>query len=290
MRDELRALDLAGALAEHEHALGGKAVQLGAAIRAGLPVPEGVVLPAPLVDAVAADRRSVIADLRGLLAGLVDHDHGVAVRSSAIGEDSAAASFAGQHLTVLGVTTIDALLDAVRRVHASAHAPAALAYRARMGVVGAPRVAVVIQRMVDAECAGVLFTRDPVSGADVRVIECAWGLGEAVVSGLVVPERHRVDRAGRVLSRDAGCKDVRLRVRPRHAGGGTEELPVDEIHARAFCLDATRLARLEALAARCEAVFHGIHDLEFAFTAHPGDTLHLLQRRTITRAGARGPA
>lgn len=284
----VRALE--DASAGDERVLGGKAVHLGAAIRAGLPVPGGVVLPVPLVDAIAVDGGGVAADLRARLADLVDSERGVAVRSSAVGEDGATASFAGQHLTVLGVFGIDAALDAVRRVHASARAPAALAYRARMGVPGEPRVAVVLQRMVDAECAGVLFTRDPTTGADERVIECAWGLGEVVVAGLVVPERHRLDRAGRVLERAAGCKDVLVRARPRGEGGGTEEATVDGARARAFCLDDARLARLHRLAERCEATFPGAHDLEFAFTARPGDAVHLLQLRAITRMGARGTA
>ncbi len=263
---------LRDAVAEAEH--GGKAVQLGAALRAGLPVPPGFALSVRLVSRVAEGEPRALEEARGLLEKVGPP---VAVRSSAVGEDSSTASFAGQHATVLGVRTPEGLLDAVRRVWASGRSEGALAYRRRIGDESEPRVAVVIQQLIDAECAGVLFTRNPMTGADERVIEASWGLGEAVVSGLVTPDRYRLGRDGRILERTPGDKDLAIQPRP---DGGTHEVAVAPERVRALCLDDARLQALHALAARCEAHFAGGQDLEWAFV---GPGLFLLQRRAVTR-------
>jgi pyruvate, water dikinase len=254
---------------------GGKAVELGRALRAGLPVPRGVALEVELVDRlVAGDAASRARCLRAVEALAAPR---VAVRSSAVGEDSGQASFAGQHLTRLGVPSADELFAAVAAVSSSGSSAAALAYRARLGVPGPPRVAVVVQAMVEADCAGVVFTRDPLSGADLRVVEVSWGLGEAVVAGLVEPDRVRMRRGGQVLEHRVGNKDVAVRAA---VGGGTAEIPVALAERRRPCLDPRRLAALEQLVARCEASASGAHDLEFAFA---GEALFLLQRRPVTR-------
>lgn len=260
--------------ATDETIFGGKAVQLGAAIRAGLPVPGGMALSSVLVDAVTAAEPAATG---GLLDAWRAIDGPLAVRSSAVGEDSAAASFAGQHLTCLNVNSAAALIEAVRAIRESAHAAAALAYRDRLGIVGPPRIGVVLQRLVIPDCAGVLFTRNPIDGSDERVIEASWGLGEAVVAGLVTPDRYRVSRDGRVVERTAGTKQIAIRVLP---GDGTREEPVAAERVRALCLEDEHLARLHALAGRCEDVFGGAQDLEWAFT---GEVLYLLQRRAVTR-------
>jgi pyruvate,water dikinase len=260
-------------------ALGGKAVQLGEAIRAGLPVPDGYALSARWVDQVVSGDEGVLDDLQRLLSVIRQP---VAVRSSAVGEDSAGASFAGQHATCLHVEpVVDAVVAAVRHVWASGRTAAALAYRRRLGIEGEPRVAVVVQRMVEPTAAGVLFSRDPVSDEDVRVIEAAWGLGEVVVAGLVTPDRFRVARGGSVLERSAGYKDVLIR---RSPNGGTEEIPVDPDRAGALCLEDAQLLALHRLAQRCEAVYGGAQDLEWAFM---GGELFLLQRRPITATKGR---
>jgi pyruvate, water dikinase len=274
-------LALALAQVEQPRWFGGKAVGLGQAIRAGLPVPAGHGLSVALVDALAdgssADRRQVtelLAELVDALAADPTLDR-FAVRSSATDEDSAAASFAGQHRTLLNVAQTG-LTEAIDEVWASGRTPAALGYRARLGLSGTPAVAVVVQRMIRADCAGVLFTRDPVAGADRRVIEAAWGLGEAVVAGLVDPDRVVMARGGRVLDHHVGNKDLAVEL----VEHGTREVAVAPTRACAPCLDADRLAALEALAGVCEAVFDGPSDIEWAFE---GDRLHLLQRRAVTR-------
>jgi pyruvate, water dikinase len=255
---------------------GGKAAQLGAALRAGLPVPPGFALAHEHVDEIAAcaadSPPSHIVEAFASLGGPV------AVRSSAVGEDGAGASFAGQHATVLGVSCARTLLAAIRKVRDSAHAPSALAYRKRLGLQGTPRMGVVVQRLIDADKAGVLFTKNPLTGDEERVIEAAWGLGEIVVAGLVTPDRYRIARDGRVLERVAGEKDLAIRLRE---DGGTHETPVPEHQIAALCLDDAELGALHDLALRCEAHSAGPQDLEFAFA---GGRLYLLQRRAITRA------
>ena len=260
---------------------GGKAVQLGAAIRAGLPVPAGVALPVDLVEGIARH----CEDARAELVRAVREIGGpLAVRSSAVGEDGAAASFAGQHLTVLNVAGPEAAEEAVRQVRDSGHAAAALAYRRRQGLDDSPRVGVVLQRLVAPDRAGVLFTRDPMTGEDVRVIEASWGLGEAVVSGLVTPDLYRVDRDGRVLSVEPGDKALVLWPLP---GGGTVEDEADGDRAAAPCLSGQDVARLHALAARCEATYGPDLDIEWAIA--DGQPI-LLQVRAITRLGGAAAA
>jgi pyruvate, water dikinase len=257
-------------------AFGGKAAQLAAAATARLPVPAFVALDAALVEAVATGDAAASATCARALAAVGAAR--VAVRSSAIGEDGTAASFAGQHATRLHVGGEAAVLAAVAEVWASARTEAALAYRRRLGIGGPVAMAVVLQAMVDADCAGVLFTRDPVDGADVRVIEATWGLGEAVVAGLVDPDRYRVRRGGAAVERHPGDKDIAI----RPTGEGVAEHPVPLALRGTLCLDDTRLGALDTLAARIEAAFPDPtgHDVEWAFI---GEALHLLQRRPITR-------
>lgn len=256
------------AQAAEDSVFGGKAAQLATALRAGLPVPDGVALSAELVERIARTRSAP----PGVAAGPLP----VAVRSSAIGEDSAAASFAGQHATVLNVRTPVQLVEAVDKVWRSAHSEPVLAYRRRQGMLEPPRIGALVQRLVEADVAGVAFTRDPVTGADEVVIEASWGLGETVVAGAVIPDRFRLSRAGRVLERVAGVKD--LAVRPAREGGAREESVEGELAGR-LCLDDRRLAQLHELALRAEGIFGPGRDLEWAIA---GDELYLLQCRPQT--------
>lgn len=257
--------------AEREETFGGKAAALARAMRAGLPVPDGF--------AISWDH----ADTASILEAFHRAGQRVALRSSAVGEDSAGASFAGQHLTVLNITSETMLLEAVQSIRSSARTPGALAYRRRMGIEGHPRVAMVMMRMIDAEAAGVLFTRHPVTGANERVIESAWGLGEAVVSGLVTPDRFRVGIDGEILERTAGRKDFVVRYAKE---GGTIERPVAEEEQRRLSLSDQQLLALHRLAAQCESHFGAAQDLEFAFE---NGALYLLQSRPVT-AGPEMPA
>ncbi len=259
--------------ARDERSFGGKAVQLGAAIRAGLSVPDGFALAADLVAAVAQGDQAAHATLDEVADRLPGP---FAVRSSAIGEDSAAASFAGQHATVLNVHGVAATAQAVAAVWHSAWSESALAYRHRVGVVGPVRMGVVVQRLVAADVAGVLFTCNPITGANELVIEASWGLGEAVVQGLVVPDLYRLARTGEVIERRPGAKTVALR---GLTSGGTRAEPVEPELVARLCLADSHLRSLAQLALRCDDVFgRGPHDIEWAFDA---DAPYLLQRRPV---------
>jgi pyruvate, water dikinase len=256
---------------------GSKAVGLGEAARAGLPLPPGVALSGAVVEAVAGGEESAIEAVAKLVRPLGGP---LAVRSSAVDEDGAEASFAGQHLTLLGVPSFDQVVDALREVWWSANSDSAITYRQRVGLFTRPSVGVVVQRLLDSDTAGVMFTQNPIDGADERVIEASWGLGEAVVAGLVIPDHFRVARSGEVLERIPGLKKIAIRRKPE---GGTfeEEIPADR--AEQLCLDDARLADLNRLASLCEEVYGLGRDIEWATV---DEHLYLLQCRAITRAGA----
>jgi pyruvate,water dikinase len=256
---------------------GSKAVGLGQAIRDGLPVPPGFALSGSIVEAVAAAEQRALRDVLKAVKALAGP---LAVRSSAADEDGKAASFAGQHLTLLNVPSVDALGPALSEIWWSANSDSAITYRQRIGLFTRPSVGVVVQSLLDPEAAGVMFTRNPVTGDDERVVEASWGLGEAVVAGLVIPDQFRIDRSGRVLERKAGVKSIAVRRNP--AGGTLQETTPPE-RVEQLCLDDAALAELGRLAARCETVYGPDRDIEWAVA---GGNLYLLQCRAVTRAGA----
>jgi phosphoenolpyruvate synthase/pyruvate phosphate dikinase len=260
---------------------GSKAVGLGEAARQGLPVPPGVALSGDLVEAVASKEEKAIEKLAKAIAGLPAP---FAVRSSAIDEDGAAASFAGQHLTVLNVHAAADVPGAVREVWWSANSDSAITYRQRVGLFTRPSVGVVVQTLLNPAVAGVMFTENPVSGADERVIEASWGLGEAVVAGLVIPDHFRLDRSGQVLERKVGRKRIAIHSLPN---GGTFEQPVPPAQVSQLCLDEAQLAALGGLALQCEKVYGPRRDIEWAFQ---DGTFYLLQCRAVTTGKARSDA
>jgi pyruvate,water dikinase len=263
-------------LAEDESLYGSKAVGLGEAARSGLPLPPGVALSGAVVEAVAGGDREAIEAVAELVGPLGSP---LAVRSSAVDEDGAEASFAGQHLTLLNVPGVGAVPDALREIWWSANSDSAITYRQRVGLFRRPSVGVVVMSLLDPECAGVMFTRNPINGVDERVIEASWGLGEAVVAGLVIPDHFRLDREGKVLETVAGLKKVAIRKLPE---GGTAEEKLSPEQAEALCVDEAGLEDLQQLASRCEEVYGPDRDIEWAIAA---GKLYLLQCRAITRAG-----
>jgi len=260
---------------------GSKAVGLGDAARQGLPVPPGVALSGNLVEAVASGEDKAIEKVAKAIAALPPP---FAVRSSAVDEDGAAASFAGQHLTVLNVHSVADVPGAVREVWWSANSDSAITYRQRVGLFTRPSVGVVVQTLLNPTVAGVMFTENPVTGADERLIEASWGLGEAVVAGLVVPDHFRLDRSGRVLERKVGRKRIAIRSLPN---GGTFEQQVPPAQVNQLCLDDAQLAALGELALQCEKVYGPRRDIEWAFQE---GTLYLLQCRAVTTGKARSEA
>jgi len=269
------------AKARERSLFGSKAVGLGDAARQGLPVPPGVALSGDLVEAIASQDDKATEKLAEAVGGLVPP---FAVRSSAVDEDSATASFAGQHLTVLNVHSAADVPGAVREVWWSANSDSAITYRQRVGLFTRPSVGVVVQTLLNPSAAGVMFTENPVTGADERMIEANWGLGEAVVNGLVVPDHFRLDRSGKVLERKAGRKRIAIRSLPN---GGTFEEQLAAAQVNQLCLDETQLAALGQLALQCEKVYGPRRDIEWAFQ---NGTLYLLQCRAITTGKARSEA
>ncbi|MFZ5816554.1 MAG: PEP/pyruvate-binding domain-containing protein, partial [Bacillota bacterium] len=263
---------------------GGKGANLGEMIRLGMPVPTGFVVTAPayaeqvarwdllerlapLVGREAWEEASHTAEelllahpMEEALAGSILTAYremgspAVAVRSSATAEDLAEASFAGQQESFLNVQGEAELLRAVRRCWASLWSPRALHYRHQRSIEHATvSIAVVVQEMVPAEAAGVLFTVDPVAQrADRMLVEAAHGLGEAVVSGQVTGEVCRIERE-------------RLTVVEREGGQGV--------------LTDAQLAELGGLALKLEAHYGCPQDVEFALA---GGQIYLLQTRPIT--------
>jgi pyruvate,water dikinase len=201
-----------------------------------------------------------------------------------VGEDSEVASHAGEYCTKLNVVGFAEVVEAIRLVVGSVGSEGALAYRLRLGIREAPRMAVAIQRMVFADCSGVMFTRHPVTGAEETVIEASWGLGEAVVQGLVIPDLYRLKPDGTSIETRPGTKD--LRIEPLPEGGTTEVSVADDEEVCGLCLDEAHLAGLVSLARGCEKHFGSGRDVEWAYE---DGTLYVLQCRAIT-SGTRAVA
>jgi pyruvate,water dikinase len=277
--------------------VGGKAANLGELIAAGFPVPPGFAVttaayrrvaatldlcdPAGARDALAsAEAPAEIAEAVQAAYAALGADVPVAVRSSATAEDLPWASFAGQQDSYLNVVGADAVLDAVRRCWASLWTERAVSYRETQGIDHqAVHIAVVVQRMVDATVAGVLFTADPVTSTRGRtVIDASPGLGEAVVSGAVNPDHIVVDADGVHVT--AGDKALRVRPLP---GGGVEHVQVTG--GTGSCLTDAQATALAAIGRRVEAHFGTPQDIEWALDgdgepwltqARPITTLHPL--------------
>jgi pyruvate, water dikinase len=256
---------------------GSKAVGLGQAIRDHLPVPPGVALSGAIVEAVAAGDD---AAMKSIARQVLPLGGPLAVRSSAVDEDGALASFAGQHLTLLNVPSVEHLRAALNEIWWSANSDSAITYRQRVGLFTRPSVGVVIQVLLNPDAAGVMFTKNPVTGVDERVVEASWGLGEAVVAGIVIPDHYRIDRSGQVLERKPGYKKVAVRSAP---DGGTFEEKLPRELVERLCLGDEQLAPLNRLAERCEQVYGPGRDIEWALA---GGTIYLLQCRAITKAGS----
>ena len=266
--------------AGEEKLYGAKAVGLGDAARAGLPIPPGVALAGELTDAVASGQQDAVQQVMeatGFLTGPL------AVRSSVVDEDGAEASFAGQHLTLLNVPSREDIAAAVREIWWSANSDSAITYRKRVGLFDRPSVGVVVQALLDPHVAGVMFTRNPINGADERLIEASWGLGEAVVAARVIPDHFRVERGGAVLERTPGLKKIAVR---SVASGGTVEQDVEPAMAEALCLDDGQLGLLNDLASRCEDVYGPDRDIEWAYA---DKQIYLLQCRAMTKRAAPRP-
>ena len=260
--------------------VGGKARSLGQMSAAGLPVPPGFCITTAayrrLRGQSLSDDMGLIEQIRAayrqLGGGLV------AVRSSATAEDGTDASFAGQQETILGVRGEEEVYAAIVRCWESLHSESAVAYRRHRGISDDElAMAVIVQRLVQAEVAGVLFTRDPLDATGNRMlVEASWGLGESVVSGKVTPDRFHLDwTTGRIVEQQIATKTVQV------TPDGTREVPTEK--QAQPCLPAERLAELAELGRRVEAFFGEARDVEWAWA---DGRFWLLQARPITASGA----
>lgn len=260
--------------------VGGKALSLARMAGAGLPVPPGFCLTTVAYRRLHGSSLSSDAALGEQIAEKYQQLGGgrVAVRSSATAEDGSLASFAGQQETILGVESTDAICAAIERCWQSLRSERAVAYRRQRGLgEDGLAMAVLVQRLINAEVAGVLFTRDPLDATGNRMlVEASWGLGESVVSGRVAPDRFHLDRdTGRILEQHISKKTMQV------TADGPCEVPA-EMQSQA-CLDAGRLAELAELGRRVEEFFGDPRDIEWAWT---DGKFWLLQARPITAASA----
>ncbi len=283
---------------------GGKSANLGELLAADIPVPPGFALSteayqsfvrdAGLHEMIAAASPAIGDAMRAaavpeeVRAQVVEayarlgDDVPVAVRSSAIGEDSQDATFAGQQETYLWVRGAERVCDAVRDCWASLYSPTAISYRARLaGSAEPPAMGVTVQLMVDAEVSGVMFTCNPMSGDPSMVaINASWGLGLAVVGGEVTPDDYLVSKVTREVVREhVNAKEVQYV--PDPAGSGAVRVAVPEDRRDTRCLEPGALERLVDVARRVERHFGCHQDIEWAL-ARDSDELFVVQTRPVT--------
>lgn len=205
----------------------------------------------------------------------------VAVRSSATTEDAADASFAGLQDTYLWVLSLEQALDKVRSCWGSLYSVESMIYRRRHGFAEEDvAMAVVVQTMVDARTAGVMFTRSPLTGdRSVMAVEGSWGLGSAVVGGEVTPDRWVIGKiTGEISVREISDKHI------RHAplsAGGIETVAVPEAQRRLACMSDEELQALRLIGRKVERHYGRPQDIEWAVDRHSGDIM-LLQSRPET--------
>jgi pyruvate,water dikinase len=306
--------------------VGGKGGSLGELTRAGIAVPPGFVVttsafeqflealearapvrarvealdPSDLEAAVALSeelRRRVMEEpvpeavgqaVRAAYAELCPADEPVAIRSSATTEDAEDASFAGLQDTFLWVLGADQMAARVRECWGSLYSVESMTYRRKHGLPEeGVAMAVVVQRMVDAMCAGVMFTRSPLTGdKSVITVEGAWGLGSAVVSGEVTPDRWVMGKiTGEISVRDISDKHVRQVPAP---GGGIEEVANEAAIANQPCLTDDQLMALREIGRKVERHYGKPQDIEWALDE--GGKVFLLQSRPETVWSAKDAA
>ena len=305
-----------------EPRFGGKSANLGELLAADIPVPPGFAISAAAFQAFVRDaglEHRISSAVAGVAAGDVDaigrasleiseamrfaplpkmvrnevaerYGHlgadspAVAVRSSAVGEDSADATFAGQQETYLWVRGPEQVCDAVRDCWVSLYSPPAISYRARLGqaLQEPPAMGVTVQLMVDAEVSGVMFTCNPVTGDPSMVaINASWGLGLAVVGGEVTPDDYLVSKVtGEVVREHVHTKDVEYV--PNPSGGGAVRVEVPPDRSERACLDQSALAQLVDVAKRVERHFGTHQDIEWALARNNPEAVFLVQARPVT--------
>lgn len=305
--------------ASDEPRFGGKSAALGELLAAGIPVPPGFALSTNAFRSFVAqsgleaevERRlgtcdsddvdalgTACAEIRqtltaaavpGDIADDVDAAYlalgrlPVAVRSSALGEDSATAAFAGQQESYMWVRGSDQVMAAIRDCWASLYTTRAVSYRAKLGrLAEAPAMGVAVQEMIDARVSGVMFTCSPATGdPSVIAVNASWGLGEAVVAGEVTPDELLVSKVTGEVIRETISEKAVEHV-PASERGGTVAREIEPERRRARCLSDDELHALLELATRIERHFGCHQDVEWAIARDGG--AYVLQSRPVTVA------
>lgn len=277
--------------------VGGKAANL-ARFAAAHPVPEGFALSVSAFDRwwqrplgagpetpmeLPEDFVKAVAAAYGKLAEISGTSTpAVAVRSSALDEDGATASFAGQHETFLNSVGPDQIATNIARCWASVENSRALAYRRAQKTAGAgpAKMGVIVQRLVPADAAAVVFTANPVTGDPGEiVINANWGLGESIVGGTVTPDTYVVRKSDLTVVESAVAEKSRMTVR---GDQGTEEVDVPSFLRNRPALTEAQIRRVAEMAMQLENDLGQPVDVEAAFA---GDDLYLLQCRPVTALG-----
>jgi pyruvate,water dikinase len=275
----LSALDPAGAIrrAVGEHSAEDHAAitQLGEEVRAQI---ESAPLPEDLQFAITAHYEELNRAPQNATCP-------VAIRSSATSEDSSEASFAGLQDTYLWVRGADSVIHHVRKCWASLYSVESLTYRRRLNLPEEGlAMGVVIQQMIDSRCSGVMFTRSPTTGdRSVVVLEASWGLGSAIVSGEVTPDKYVVSKVtGEIVQRTVSAKLREHLPNPHGAGVSDQEVPGERQNIP--CLSDEEIHALVKIARQVERHYGAPQDIEWAVSRnHPaGEKLFLLQSRPET--------
>ena len=263
--------------------VGGKAANLGELLRMGIEVPPGFVVDADEFDKHFNGECTSIKNILDLmrLSGLLEQVSKaydkmgagkVAVRSSAVGEDGSILSFAGQHDTYLSIEGRENVIAAMLKCWASINNTRASEYRKSNGVKKAS-MAVVVQRMVDSEVSGVMFTVDPTQVVDgsMMVVEAVWGLGETIVSGTITPDRYMIHKSGKLTEMRIVAQDWALR--------DGAQVPIDTELQVSPKLTKAQILQLADMGMKLELEYGWPQDIEWALA---GGQIYIVQSRPIT--------
>ena len=260
--------------------VGGKAANLSRLARMYHRVPDGFSLPVTVMDeAHPFDlRNEIICAISDLMNCHSLPDFIAAVRSSAVDEDGATASFAGQHETYLNIVGAEAIIQAVIRCWESARSEHALHYRRQQGLsIAHPQIAVFVQQLVASDVSAVVFSANPITGnRDEVMINASWGLGESIVGGMVTPDTFIVRKSDvavvqRIIA-DKQCMTVAV-------PGGTHQVEIPRFLRNISSLNDEQVIEMAKLALTLETTMEYPVDVECAYA---GGELYLLQCRPIT--------
>jgi pyruvate, water dikinase len=260
--------------------VGGKAANLSRLARMYHRVPDGFSLPVTVMDeAHPLDLQDEItAAISDLMACHSLNDFIAAVRSSAVDEDGATASFAGQHETYLNIVGADAIIKAITLCWESARSERALEYRRQQGLsVKRPQLAVLVQHLVASDVSAVIFSANPITGSrDEIMINASWGLGESIVGGTVTPDTFIVRKSDLAIIERAVADKQRMTI---SAASGTREIEVPRFMRGQSSLANEQVIEMARLAITLESTMEHPVDIECAYA---GGELYLLQCRPIT--------